>query len=270
MNKTTYTLYSNTDTPVVIEFSESVRKDKKIHAYKVVSPSQYASKKTGVTSVIGFKDKSGPLMQWAANLAVEAKNAGLSDKEAKYAHLKRKDEAAAIGTAVHDWIEAHLKGQKLPVTKEMKASVDGYLAWENENLPNLIASEQIVYSKEHDYCGKLDWRGWLGGRYGLIDFKTGSFDEEYNSYRKAKTGRIRAKTDHFIQNAGYDIPLFEEFGMEAEFYGVLYIPINGNVQYFETTHTDWAKQAFLHTLAAQRTWLEVERSNNYEMRSNDE
>lgn len=259
----TATLYANTDEPVVIEFKETKGGKRDVHMYKVLSPDKYAGRKEGCTGVTGFKDKSANLMQWAANLAVQAKADGRSDEEARYAHRNAKDKAADIGTRVHDWIEQHLKGNDAPYDKDMKASVEGYLRWEAERKPKTLWSERIVYSKAHDYAGKLDWGGELDGRYGLIDFKTGGLDKEYNSYRKSYTGRVRAKSDHYIQDAGYDIPISEEDGREAEFYGVLYIPITGDVQYFETAATAECRSAFLNTLNAKRAWKSVEERNPY-------
>lgn len=266
----TETLYKDSDEPITIEFKESKGGKRDVHKYTVLSPAKYAGVKEGCTGVTGFRDKSGILMQWSANMAVEAKKAGATDEEARYAHRTKKEAAGDVGTAVHNWLEAHLNGNDLPFTEDMRPSVEGYLNWEAENKPETLWSERMVYSKEHDYAGKLDWGGVLGGvagkpRYGLIDFKTGNCDKEYNSYRKSYTGRVRAKSDHIIQNAGYDIPLIEEDGRAAEFYGVLYIPIDGNVRYFETTDCETAQQTFLATLQAKRGWKAVDAINNYQI-----
>lgn len=257
------TLYQNTDTPITIQFKETKGGKRDVHQYKVLAPESFMGIKEGCTGVTGFKDKSGILMQWAANQAVEAKSSGATDEEARYAHRVKKETAGDIGTRVHNWIEKHLHGEDLPYTDDMKASVEGYLTWETERKPETLWSERIVYSKEHDYAGKLDWGGKLDGRYGLIDFKTGNADNEFNSYRKTYTGRMRAKTEHYIQNAGYDIPISEEDGIKAEFYGVLYIPITGKVRYFETTECETARKTFLPTLYAKRGWAACEKLNNY-------
>lgn len=259
----TEVLYSKTDEPIEIEFKETKGTKRDVHKYTVLSPASLAGVKEGCTGVTGFKDKSGPLMQWAANMAVEAKAAGASDLEARYAHRAKKEGAGDIGTRVHSWIEDHLNGIDNVYTDDMKASIIGYLEWETQNKPETLLSERIVYSKKYDYAGKLDWGGVLRGRYGLIDFKTGNCDKEYNSYRKTYTGRVRAKSEHLIQNAGYDIPLIEEDGRAAEFYGVLYIPVDGNVRYFETTDCETARKAFTHTLEAKRNWKLVDKLNEY-------
>jgi len=260
----TETLYATSDEPITIEFKETKGLKRDIHKYTVLSPEQFSGVKEGCTGVTGFRDKSGPLMQWAANMAVEAKANGATDIEAKYAHRTKKEAAGDIGTRVHAWIEQHLHGVDEKYTDDMKASIIGYLEWEAEAKPETEFSERIVYSKQFDYAGKLDWGGVLGGVYGLIDFKTGSHDHEYNSYRKAFTGRERAKSEHFVQNAGYDIPLIEETGKKAEFYGVLYIPVDGKVRYFQTTKVRECQDAFIHTLRAKRGWKQVDSDNEYE------
>jgi hypothetical protein len=262
----TVTLYTDSE-PVTIQFKETKGTKRDVHTYTVLEPSQYSGIKQGVTGVTGFRDKSGPLMQWAANLAVEAKNNGASDSEAKYAHARQKEAAGEIGTAVHDWIESYLKGKELPFTNEMRPSIEGFMRWLELSRANTLWSERIVYSKEHDYAGKLDWGGEINGKYGLIDFKTGSHDEEYNSYRKQKTGRIRCKTEHIVQNAGYDIAITEEDRKPASFYGVLYIPVSGRVHYFESKDTQSAQDVFVHTLRAKRAWTLADQLNKYELRS---
>jgi len=257
----TKTLYANTDEPIVIQFTEDKEKD--IHKYEVLSPEKYAGKKQGVTSTTSFKDKSGVLMQWAANMALEAKSNGQPDTVAKYAHIRKRDKAGDIGTRVHTWIEDFLKGDEHSYTPDMRESVEGFLRWYKSNDVVTHWSERIVYSKELDYAGKLDWGGTLDGRYGLIDWKTGNCDEQYSSYHKRKTGKMRAKAEHLVQNAGYDIPIIEEDQRPAEFYGVLYIPITGKVEYFETTETDKARDAYKHTLNAKRGWKALESTNKY-------
>lgn len=257
------TLYKNSDEPILIQFKETKGTKRDVHSYKVLAPANYEGVKQGCTGVTGFKDKSGILMQWAANKAVEAKAEGKTDKEARYAHVGFKEEAGDIGTRVHNWIEHHLHGVDDPIEKDMQASVNGYLQWEKDNSPEMLWSERIVYSKKYDYAGKLDWGGNLHGRYGLIDFKTGNLDKEYNSYRKVYTDRVRAKVEHLVQNAGYDIPLIEEDGKAAEFYGVLYIPIDGKVRYFESTDTKEHQETFLTTLAAKRAWAMSAKLNPY-------
>lgn len=258
-----YSLYTNTDEPVQIQFTEiKMANGKERHDYKVVEPAIYAGRKQGVTATFDIIAKP-ELIQWAANEAVKAMENGVAPGEAKYAHRNIKEAAGGIGTAVHYWIEQHLAGKKIPYSKEMAASVEGYLAWEKQFKPKVLFSERVIFSKAHDYAGKVDLGCELDGRYGIIDFKTGSCEKEYNPRTKGYTGNIRARTDHFVQDAGYDIAIAQEDNRSAEFYGVLYIPVDGKVEYFETDDVDLYQETFIKTLETRRNWNEAKFNNKF-------
>lgn len=262
-----YTLYEASSEPVVVRFTEvKMKNGKQRHDYKVMSPAIYAGRKEGVTATFNFVAKP-ELIQWAANMAVQAIANGADNHTAKYAHLTMKEAAGDIGTRVHAWIEAHFKGEDLPIEDDMKASVDGFLEWESRTKPETLFSERVVFSKSFDYAGKLDWGGMINGRYGLIDFKTGSCDKEFDVRLKRYTGKVRARTEHFIQNGGYDQALIDEDGDRAEFYGVLYIPVDGRVEYFETTDTDQYRETFIQTLQTKRMWKDGIYLNKFRRRS---
>jgi hypothetical protein len=254
-------LYANTDEPLEIVFTEDKIKD--IHKYEIITPGKYQGKKGGVTAVTGFKDKSGPLMSWAVNMAIECMQAGGSYADAKAAHRKKKEKAGDIGTRVHFWIEQYLSGNELKYDPDMAESVEGFLRWFKTSNLETLHSERTVYSKRLDYAGRVDWVGMKDGKYGIIDWKTGKCDNQYSSYRKQFTGKLRAKTDNIIQDGGYDVAIAEEDGRKAEFHGVLYIPVTGKVEYFESTETEIARQAFEETLMAKRRWSQLEATNKY-------
>ena len=78
----------------------------------------------GVTGVVGVIDRSGPLMGWAVNQAVdylrESFKAGVKYdevelenflREAKSAHRCKSRESAMTGEIVHRWIQAKIRGQ---------------------------------------------------------------------------------------------------------------------------------------------------------------
>ena len=120
-----------------------------------------------VTKATGMIDKSAALMAWQKKLIKERLLLALSNKESFTEELilisvERADEEKAKGqdngTIVHDYIEAFIKGQKPEMPKDEKA-LNGITAfhsmvkeWEME----FIESESIVYSKKHQYVGKLD------------------------------------------------------------------------------------------------------------------
>lgn len=246
-----HTLYADTDDPVVITFDEGT------HRYKI--DGKLIDGVTTVQSIIAKPE----LIQWAANMAVEAIGNGATPREARYAHQTRKDSTADLGTRVHAWIEEYFKGNTQEIPEELQASIESFLKWVEIYNPKTEFSERIVYSKKHNYAGKLDWGGTIKDRYGIVDFKTGSFDKQYNPRKKIYTGAIRARTSHFIQNAGYDIPIEEEDGVTAHFYGVLYIQLDGTMAYFETVDTGTLREAFVKTLETKRLYKKANGNNKW-------
>ena len=97
-------------------------------------------------------------------------------QEARWAHKKKKDTAADIGTFVHQWCEDYIKGLKpaLPINESIKNGVNAFLNWKKENKVKFHLSEQIVYSKKYNYAGTFDFYAEVNGKNFLGDFKTSS------------------------------------------------------------------------------------------------
>ena len=149
----------------------------------------------------------------------------------------------------------------------MQPSVKSFLEWEKKNKPEYIFSERILYSKEHDYCGAMDCGAIIDGSKTIIDFKTGDFDKEYNSYKKQYTGKIRGYNEHFIQQGGYSIPLKEETGWEAELLSTLYLPVTGGYEQFSNPFVDFFEETFLSVLDVDTRLKKANKINEYEWRS---
>lgn len=146
---------------------------------------------TSVTGATGVVSNPNILMAWAVKLAknhlLEIIERGdmicLEDifDACKQYRVKR-DEAGAIGTAVHNWIELYIKsklikGKEIDLPKDEKV-MNGVIAfndWVSQNKVKFEASEQIIYSKKYDYVGTLDCRAVVNGKRTLIDFKTGNY-----------------------------------------------------------------------------------------------
>lgn len=253
------------DGQVKIKFTEGN------HQYRVIEPEDRKGRKDGVTTAINQLHKDG-LTQWAANKAVEVfkqNSKELPDmskedfeklcKEAKNSHTNIKDDAADTGKAVHEWIENYVKGEKSECDDLMQPSIDAFLEWEEEYNPQYLASERMVYSWEYDYCGQTDLILQIDGRVGNVDIKTGKPDWEYDPRNKKFTGRSRARSTHMIQNGGYDYAIREEDGHGADFYGVLYLPLDGKRYFFTNDHTDFWQEAFISVLQTSRL---VRKANN--------
>jgi genome maintenance exonuclease 1 len=143
----------------------------------------------GVTSILKVIAKPA-LIQWAANKASDYWRAkalefeGLfSDKvrelvwaEAKKAHRDFSTGAANIGTEVHAYAEASLKGQTLPqlTTDEARRGVEAFERWRADHNIELGTSERICFSQNHWYAGTCDFVGRIDGENCVADFKTAS------------------------------------------------------------------------------------------------
>jgi len=167
------------------------------HRYKVNEKATSGS----VTGIIGMYDKSGALLPWATELSVNYLRDKFLEKkelfeedflEAEEQHTKKKVEASNIGTEVHDWIEAYIKDEKpaMPESKEAQIGVSAFLDWVAENKVKFISSERAVYSRKHDYIGKMDIEAKVNGKLSLIDIKTSN--GIYNTYNMQTAAYVKA------------------------------------------------------------------------------
>ena len=138
---------------------------------------------TGVTTYIGIKDKSRPLILWAIGLfrdyLYEKLPAGIDEshiEEGSRLHAVRKQQAATIGDEAHKWISAYIKGEKpeMPDDESVVIAINAFLDWGKKHKVKFISSERIVYSKKYDYSGSLDFEAEVDGKLCLIDIKTGN------------------------------------------------------------------------------------------------
>lgn len=166
------------------------------HIYKVNGKSV-----TGVTTILGMYDKSGALVIWATELfrdhlldLIGKGNVIGEDHvyEGCDLHNKKKIQAADIGTEVHDWIEAHIKNENpaMPKSREAQIGVNSFLDWVAANKVKFLSSERVVYSKKHDFIGKMDIEAKVNGKLCLIDIKTSN--GIYNTYYMQTAAYARA------------------------------------------------------------------------------
>jgi hypothetical protein len=155
-----------------------------------------------VTGILGIIDKSRPLVIWATELMrdflleIESKGIGKIGADHIYKastlHEEKKKEAADIGTEIHDWVERFVKGENpdMPESKEAQIGVTSFLQWTEENKVKFISSERVVYSKKHDYIGKMDIEAKVNGKLCLIDIK--SSNGLYNTYNLQTAAYVKA------------------------------------------------------------------------------
>ena len=94
--------------------------------------------------------------------------------QAKRANYTIKTSAGDLGKLVHEYLENFIKGtnpSKL-VHDEARNSANRFLDWVNKHKVEFLLSEQMVYSKKHNYCGTLDFVCKVEGKLLLGDIKT--------------------------------------------------------------------------------------------------
>jgi hypothetical protein len=153
-------------------------------ADRIPRPSQgwYRDKVTGakyrrVTTILSLGSTKGDVLaRWAGNLVAETAFAHLpqlvaaslrpderAEKQAwlSRAPLRKKDERADIGSAVHHIIEAHVLGQPIPAAltadREMVPYLRHFEAFVRDWQVEFEASEMVVGSTRHGYAGTLDY-----------------------------------------------------------------------------------------------------------------
>jgi hypothetical protein len=114
-------------------------------------------------------------------------------------YKKVKDRAADIGSEIHDWIEKYIRyilkedgydEPKIPKKKEIKIGISAFLDWINENHVEFISTERVIYSREHQFMGKMDIEAKVNGLYALVDIKTGN--GIYNSVKMQTAAYAKA------------------------------------------------------------------------------
>ena len=150
----------------------------------------------GVTSVLKVLDKSGALMTWAAKETAHAMLAiadnpgidamvnmvgrdGLIKAATSRANWQR-DEAAQLGSAVHQWADEHIRGvDHAPLSETAMLYTQHYAEWWQRSGWKLRLSEAVIVSTVEPGVHE----GWGGtfdllcfdaeGRTVLADIKTG-------------------------------------------------------------------------------------------------
>jgi hypothetical protein len=158
-----------------------------------------------VTTILGRLAKPA-LIQWAADQTVKHIQAvgdispeGLA--VARLAHLRTKKEAAGIGTSVHTYAEARLRGDgavAMPADEQAAAGCRAFEDWARQHDVAPIVLERRVLSARHGFAGTADFWGHIDGGLAILDFKTSS----------------AIWPEHWLQTAAYEIAIREELGLE--------------------------------------------------------
>jgi hypothetical protein len=122
--------------------------------------------------------------------------------EAKAAFKRKSNTGKELGTWIHSAIEAYYKTDRktIPIiTEDTKGMWDSFIQFDNYFKPNAEELEFFVYSMQFGYSGQGDFKGYIGGKHCIADWKS--------------TNRSSSNTD------GIDISYFFQLGglAQAEF-----------------------------------------------------
>lgn len=186
----------------------------KSHMYKITDKAHELVKERvkGVTTYLGIKDKSVPLVIWATETAglhlydilASGKAIDMNDvREAIGKHKEIKDEAATIGTAMHEWCEYFIKHKigkegfetppEMPSDPQIALGVNSFLEWYIAHDVQFLSSERVVYSRKNRYIGTMDFDAIVDGKMTAGDFK--SSNGLYNSVRAQLAAYVKASEE---------------------------------------------------------------------------
>lgn len=188
----------------------------------------YNFKNENGETMLGFSSKNGGGTLWDGdNLHPFSKEHLLPMvKSASEAWQRRKKQGADIGSIVHDAIEQYITGTPFEITvakykegqefespedeaawdKTAEAEVamanlafNRFKEWWEANKPEILGTEELIYSQKYDYCGTYDLHAKIAGRRVRADYKTSNA----SSSREAAAPQ-GVYYDFFVQLGGYE------------------------------------------------------------------
>lgn len=136
----------------------------------------------GVTEILKKTFPKEALLQWAANLASEARGNGANHDDARFAWRTVSKEAADIGSSVHAFCEEFpnfdaedLAGEEVwPKEPSARKACEAFIAWWASRHVKVLDQEKIVFSRALFYCGTFDLLAEVDGEIAILDYKTSS------------------------------------------------------------------------------------------------
>lgn len=198
-------------------FFNSGTPDKPKHTFKDEKGKYIPS----VTKATGIIDKSGALMGWTAKMMglflidnwdikkiqKESEKIDLIER-AKKEYRRVQVEAQDIGTEIHDWISAKIKGEKpdMPEDERVVNGITAFLKFQKDHKFKWLESERVIYSKKHNFAGRLDAIARDGKKI-LVDFK--STNEKIDKVT-GEVIEVPIYVESAFQAAGYQLAYEEE------------------------------------------------------------
>lgn len=216
-----------------------------------------------VTSAVGIVDKSQALIYWAIGLTKQYLHNLLDElisckdgakiaawiEEAGKQHTIAKEEAADLGTQVHDWVDRYtsakpkeradmVKSENLKKLDERVVNgIMAFLRWIKTYKVEFLENEKLVYSLKHDYVGLLDAKAKINGKLALVDYKTSK--GVYTTYRYQTAAYLKA--DEEESGVKYQERWILKFGKE-----------DGEFEAYKVNDIEEDFKAFLACLAVKK------------------
>lgn len=177
--------------------------ESKVQRYKVVLDGEDV-KWPSVSTVVGIKDKSMPMISWATDLyrdfLIDKLSGGITLEhivEGASLHKVRKEEAADVGTQIHGWVEAHVKSilgtgdhPEMPNNPAIEIGVNAWLDFEEQHKVKYHSTERIVASIQHGFQGRMDYEVTIDNKRAILDLK--SSNGLYNGVRMQDAAYAKA------------------------------------------------------------------------------
>lgn len=175
----------------------------------------------GVTTALSAISKGDGLLQWAVNQALDYTRANLLGPDetfndgskylidgteedlsvillgAKYAWKNTRDEAAAIGSLAHEWIESYLKGEDpaWPINPRVGNACTAALEWIKSVKWETVKIEHQIYIPKLGVGGICDWYARINGELAVPDWKTSK--SLHSSYAYQTAAYLKALENEF-------------------------------------------------------------------------
>ena len=180
-DKQEFSLYNG---EVVLTFAE------KSHRYKVSDSGKKPEHCPSVTTILNVLNKPA-LVEWGVRCACDyvydnlklltaGDSFSVQDvfkivEQARTAHDRTRQEAADIGTNVHDWLAAYWTNEHCPAMpqdpKEIRC-IEAALDWFSDHKLKPVRIEEAQYSRIHKFCGRPDFIGHIDGALSVLDYKS--------------------------------------------------------------------------------------------------
>jgi hypothetical protein len=152
---------------------------------------------------------------------------------AKNEHTRRKVGGGDVGTIIHEYANNLMRTGSLvikgagdePVDPQVQRSLAALLDWYKAHEITPLGVERKVFSRAFWYAGRTDFYGYINGRLGVLDFKTGGIWPEMwlqaAAYDRALAEEgATAEMDHWLihldKNTGQFRPLVRRAGPETK------------------------------------------------------